>query len=64
MSRVWERGRLARIAGKTRRANPHAGGKKAASWLAGWLHSDARCIQTAQLDPRFVRRVAVRGVRA
>ncbi len=55
MSRAWEQGRLARIAGKPRAANPHLPGKRSRSWLSGWLHSDARCIQTAQLDRRFLR---------
>lgn len=42
MSREWERGRLARIAGKGREANPHARGIRRMRWLAGWLYQDER----------------------
>lgn len=44
MSRAWERGRLARIAGKDRKANPYGRQRRQnAQWLAGWLHQDERC---------------------
>ena len=45
MSRDWERGRLARIAGRTRRDNPyrsHRSSTRAMRWLAGWLYQDER----------------------
>ena len=43
MSRAWERGRLARIAGKAREANPYGRRRlQNVQWLSGWLHQDER----------------------
>lgn len=55
MSRAWERGRLARIAGRARTANPGRPGTPShAGWLAGWLHQEARQVDAR---PEPVRRL-------
>jgi len=58
MSREWERGRLARIAGKPRSANPYGlTGKSSARrmrWLAGWLYQNERQETPAREVPREV----------
>jgi len=61
MSREWERGRLARIADKTRADNPHAasriGSRQRLRWLAGWLFQDGRM----EAPAREATREPVRG---
>ena len=55
MSRAWERGRLANIAGRGRDANPGRPGTPShGSWLAGWLHQQDRRVDAR---PEPVRRL-------
>lgn len=42
MSRQFEKGRLARIAGQPGASNPYTSQRWRGRWLAGWLHSDAK----------------------
>jgi ribosome modulation factor len=57
VNRAWERGRLARIAGKGRDANPftdYRTMRQARCWLAGWVYQNVKQEDKASAAaPRF-----------